>query len=309
MRVRPHYSVRLGLVGACALLAGSLSAAPVASDSAADPVYDDGWQHGDNGGTGWGAWILENTASYQRHFIGNSAGNGDGDTSPPVGDINTPGTASGRAWGLGHFTPAGTLARVTHADRPFGGDLSVGQTFSLDFDNGTVTGGFPSGVGVALGDTYTGGRQFVWELQISGGEGPGSTSYSVQGREEPQFGPAFTDEGLHIDFTLLAANRYLVAVTPLGGETTTYTGTLRGSGQADASPDLVRFYNLNGGNTAAGESFYNNMAIGQVPEPSAFAALALGGLLCRRRRGGCACARRSLVRRRTNLQPLAHTRP
>ena len=28
----------------------------LAIDSAADTVYDDGWQNGDNGGSGWGAW-------------------------------------------------------------------------------------------------------------------------------------------------------------------------------------------------------------------------------------------------------------
>lgn len=27
----------------------------LAIDSAADTVYDDGWQNGDNGGSGWGA--------------------------------------------------------------------------------------------------------------------------------------------------------------------------------------------------------------------------------------------------------------
>lgn len=274
---------------ACALLTRTASAATPAFDSATDPVYDDGWQEGDNGGTGWGGgWTFDSPRPLERHFIGNSAGNGNGDTTPPAGDINTPRTSSGRAWGLANSTAPGAQTRVTFADRRFGGDLSVGQTFSVDFDNGTITGGSPSGVGIALIDTFAAGRQFVWEFGIAGGEGPGSSSYFIDGREDRQFGPAFTDEGLHIDFTLLESNGYVVAITPLGGETSTYTGNLRASGQADASPDAVRFYNLNGGNTVAGESFYNNMAVRQVPEPmsgmSGFGFVGLASLFRRRRR-------------------------
>ena len=35
-------------------------AAPTAFDSAADPEYDNGWQTGDNGGYGFGPWVLNN---------------------------------------------------------------------------------------------------------------------------------------------------------------------------------------------------------------------------------------------------------
>lgn len=289
--MKRHVNLVFGALSltACALLTRTASAATLAFDSAADPVYDDGWQEGDNGGTGWGGgWTFDSPRPLERHFIGNSAGNGDGDTAPPAGDINTPRTPSGRAWGLANSTAPGAQSRVTLADRRFGGDLSVGQTFSVDFDHGTVTGGFPNSVGVALFDTVAGGRDFVWQFDITSDDGPFPTAYGIHAQEPTQFVRPATDEGLHLEFTLLSANRYRFTMTPLGGETTTVTGTLRASGRADVSPDGVRLYNLNGGNAAAGESFYNNMAIGQVPEPGvgclgiAVSALALSRRRARR---------------------------
>ena len=37
------------------LLTGSVQAANIASDNAGNAAYSDGWQDGDNGGTGFGA--------------------------------------------------------------------------------------------------------------------------------------------------------------------------------------------------------------------------------------------------------------
>lgn len=56
------------------LLAG---ATPVraAYDDAADPAYADGWQTGDNGGTGFGPWTLRG-GSNEFFFIGSTRYNG-----------------------------------------------------------------------------------------------------------------------------------------------------------------------------------------------------------------------------------------
>src|SRR5262245_9665487 len=68
--------------------------ASAASDSALDPVYDNGWQAGDNGGTGFGPW----------DFTGvNSAGSinaVDGINPDPVNADNS----LGRAWQLANTT-------------------------------------------------------------------------------------------------------------------------------------------------------------------------------------------------------------
>lgn len=57
-----------------------------AFDYANDPVYDDGWGTGDDGGTGFGAWTLGDSGSHG-HFIATSTTNGDGDSNSD-GDID-----------------------------------------------------------------------------------------------------------------------------------------------------------------------------------------------------------------------------
>ena len=44
-------------------LSNSAAAAPVASDNAANSAYADGWQTGDNGGTGFGPWTFSFSGS------------------------------------------------------------------------------------------------------------------------------------------------------------------------------------------------------------------------------------------------------
>lgn len=43
-----------------------------ASDGATSATYNDGWQTGDNGGTGYGAWTLNAVPGWSGHFIGDS---------------------------------------------------------------------------------------------------------------------------------------------------------------------------------------------------------------------------------------------
>src|SRR5215208_6884611 len=86
----PSRSVFCRSVAALLLVTADAQAAGVASDSAADPAYNSGWANGSNGGSGWGsAWMISTTGNAAT-FIGNSASNGDGDTDPPAGDINSP---------------------------------------------------------------------------------------------------------------------------------------------------------------------------------------------------------------------------
>jgi hypothetical protein len=110
-----------------------------ATDQAGNAAYNDGWQSGDNGGTGFGAWQLSaqingNNAGF---FVGDSDNNGcfnDGfGVCPPCGPgINT----AGKAWGL--YANTSTLAE---AIRPFaGGAILAGQSFSIDMDNGCLDG-------------------------------------------------------------------------------------------------------------------------------------------------------------------------
>src|SRR5262245_3088189 len=89
-------------LGAVAFLCAvqRVDAAAIAIDTASDAAYGDGWQPGDNGGSGWGGgWtfrnqtnvILATTNGSRGWFIGNSINNNSGGTdSNGDGDINTP---------------------------------------------------------------------------------------------------------------------------------------------------------------------------------------------------------------------------
>ncbi|MEY2536457.1 MAG: hypothetical protein QOG67_197 [Verrucomicrobiota bacterium] len=104
--------VSLGFVNAVAF------AATPASDNSANAVYHDGngWANGDNGGTGFGAWVLT-----------------DGDGGHYVGATGL-GTST-----FGLFNTFNTT--TTDAVRPFTGVLAAGQTFSVDLGFTAFTGG------------------------------------------------------------------------------------------------------------------------------------------------------------------------
>src|SRR4051812_34743929 len=122
---------RLAL-GLCsfAVVIATCNAALNASDNAGN--YGGVWAG--NQGTGWGgAWVFTDSAN-SGHFIGDSTLNAGGS-----GGINT----GGDAWGL--FANSGTTAE---AIRPFSGALSVGQTFSLQIDQGFQQGGSTVGFGL-----------------------------------------------------------------------------------------------------------------------------------------------------------------
>ena len=172
--------------------------ARAASDNAADLAYSDGWQTGDNGGSGFGAWTLQtSTASPAANglFIGSSNGNGFG---------NGPGIDSGgSAWGLyannGQQFPGGASALR-------GFSLGIGQKLSIDMDNGFID----SGRTVALRLLVGGAIRF--ELQFVGG----NSNYSVVGGGGTvDTGLPFTDGGLHVEFTLTGVDTYSVGITRL----------------------------------------------------------------------------------------------
>ena len=101
-----------------------------ASDNAGNAPYADGWQNGDNGGTGFGPWDLvaghfefdpDAAAFPDRQFI---------DTPPPLAANNLRAPAFGLAVGSGSF-----FGSFTAATRPFGAPLGIGAAFSMQFDN------------------------------------------------------------------------------------------------------------------------------------------------------------------------------
>jgi len=90
--------IAVGLV----LAAAPARAQCAVSDNAADPAYNDGWQNGDNGGTGFQPWVLQAWGSYAGMFIGSSVANADGlDNGDSHGVANDGDIdVNGRSWGL-----------------------------------------------------------------------------------------------------------------------------------------------------------------------------------------------------------------
>lgn len=244
----------LGVLTAAALAASSAFAANLGTDTAADAVYNDGIQTGDDGGTGFNSWTLT-TQGTGGGFIGDSAAQG-------FGDINS----SGEAWGF-FGNPAG--ANGVNADRTFeGGALTVGQTFLIDlaiaFRNGN------KGIDLKVGGTG------VWNFNVGGDQytvngvnlstGPGSWDYSQTSIFE-------------LSVTATGAGTYDVTLTR-GSDVFNQSYANGGAG--------IDSFGLYVFGTDAGDDrnnlFANNLAI--VPEPSTIVLGLVGalGLVAARRR-------------------------
>lgn len=241
----------------------------IALDSADDAAYDPSdWADGTNGGSGFSAWSLT-TSGNAGLFIGDSNTNGTGQNSGGIDSSNQ---------AFGAFAFPGGFAR---ASRDFtGGPLVIGQTFSVDFDNGNID-NFAE-VSVALRNNL--GERLL-EFAFIGGQ----TKYSIRNATVTSGElPNFTDDGMSIAFTLTDPDSYLLEIVTFeNGNTATIMGDL-------ASPSggqgVSQFYFANsgsGGTFQVNDAFVNNLSISAVPEP--LMALGGGGLLClvglRRRQG------------------------
>jgi hypothetical protein len=244
-------AVLLAVISIWLLDAQCCSAALAAFDSADHAAYNDGWQTGDNGGSGFGPWSLDimgnpNNAGF---LIGTSTANGNGDTNGD-GDID----ASGEAFRL--FSTGATAT----ATRSFtGGQLLPGQVFSLQMDNG-------------------GGG--AWQLLDSSDNlkfsfFAGATTYLViDGVGTRDTTIPLTDEGLSINFTLLGAASYALTIN----------STPNLNGVVLAGGPITQFSLVHDSNdpSPAADLFFNRISV--VPEPAAIGALAvilaaLGGWL------------------------------
>ncbi len=154
---------------------GLMTAAGYAASNASDNAgnYGGNWTGGQ--GTGWGGdWVFQDGPTNSGHFIGDSTTNAGGSLG-----INSTGDG---AWGL--FANTGDTANAT---RPFNGDLSIGQTFSIQIDQGYQDTG--STVGLSLqnssGQTlfeiyYIGGGTNTWKTNDASGQQDLSPSIPFQ---------------------------------------------------------------------------------------------------------------------------------
>jgi hypothetical protein len=126
------------LVSGTTAWSAAMCYAQMASDSASDPVYADGWQDGDNGGFGFTPWNFD--AGYI--FAGTNYA-----YAPPLyaqiddgmqggTQFSNPHNAIGRSWAIGasHSPNEGAI----HIGRGFA-PLRIGQTLKVVFDNPTTS--------------------------------------------------------------------------------------------------------------------------------------------------------------------------
>lgn len=262
------------IIAAIALVAASQTfAANLAGDNASNAPYADGWQSGDNGGFGFGAWTLtaQNSPNGSGHFIGSSTANGDGLDNGIVGGLPNDGDidSAGVAWGM--YANGGNTADAT---RPFtGGTLSIGQSVSFDFDNGYIDSGT---VGVGLQNAA---GNNLWEMFFAGGNANYSNN-DAAGVVATTVG--YGDEGLKVKFTLTGAASYTVVYTRRDGVNQTINGNLIAN--ADQGIAQLRWFNFNAGPGTDHNAYLNNLSI--VPEPTTLTLVGLGmlGALALRRR-------------------------
>lgn len=125
----------LVIVGVMAF-ASDLKAAVVAQDNASDVAYADGWQEGDNGGTGFMPWI------------------GPGSYGPePVMEIDTSPAETDNDLGAPAFRiGTGGIFGGYQIERPFANPMQAGDSFSLDYDSYPITGaGAPRDILIRFG--------------------------------------------------------------------------------------------------------------------------------------------------------------
>ncbi len=211
-------------------------------------AYSDGWQNGDNDGTGFNAWSLTastgNTA--QAGFLrGSSTTNGSGVDSNSDGDINSGGFA------LGLYA---NTAQAAQAVRPFPVALALNSVLTLEFDNGNIDNGQIVGVqlqnvnGNSLGEVRYRGGQSTYEIVDVNGITP-FTLIPV------------THEGIIIAIRRISTGQVEITLTrKVSGVSQTLTSTLF-SGGGDQQIRKFMAFNSNAGSGTDKVLFVNNFSI------------------------------------------------
>jgi hypothetical protein len=270
--------------------------AHTAADSATDVVYNDGWDEGDNGGSGFGPWSFDGT--YTTADPGQQA----------MDDGMQVGTAAssqhnqiGEAWTL--FNPLGPtpgpepndgtdIARAGRA-LPNGG-LHIGDTLTVTVDNPTER-NFFRGWTIKL---LRGGANacYAGDNCTTPAYDPGSieTKLGVGTFEYFSYGEWFdgdngtglfdtdTNDGVTISITRTGRQRAQVTMTSPGNLPVTDDVPLQGRGLGDWL--MIEYYGTDSDTyptlmAPRGETdFYiSSMSVVGVPEPGTAALLVLGG--------------------------------
>jgi len=245
-----HYSI---IVAAFVLLVGSVrgsaSAAVIASDDASQPAYNDGWQVGDNGGTGFGPWTFIYSGVltglfHEPRFIDRMPLSGNSLGAPAFGL-----TTSERDF----------FADTSEALRSFTAPIVVGQTFSMVVDGSALN---PSARAFTTGNT----------IQLFGTNGQERFGLFTNNRYQNDHWVATGDVGtgipagnaFHMAFTLVTPDTYNLSLTPIGGGTPFFTqsgASLTGTSGTGINRVRVSAYGTGSSADGTTELFFDNLMI------------------------------------------------
>jgi len=149
-----------------------------------------------------------------------------------------------------------------------GGALNVGQTVSLQFDNGDIATDKSTGIQLYNGATllfqlYVRGGQTIYEFYDNLGGGTFDQDTTA----------GFSKDGGTFSFTLNSSTGY----SATWGNATPWTGSIQ-----NLSIDRIQVYNNSAGSGGGNDVYFNNLTV--VPEPSAALLGGLGALALLRRR-------------------------
>ncbi|MEM7104163.1 MAG: HYR domain-containing protein [Bacteroidota bacterium] len=215
-------------------------------DNANDPAYAvDGWQTGDNGGSGFGPWTLFPSINdgSAGAFIGSSADNGDGDSN---GDSDI-----GTAFGI--YSNPSMVGSAT-ARRPFAQPLTPGSSFDFKWDNGFVIG---SSVNLILTNST---NTALWVFRFI----TGSTFYSYNDLNGNNLTTIpFTDEGLMVSITVLEGNAISATITSIetGASFSTGPSPLINPFMGDMVITGFDFQNINAGFNQPSDFFFTDLEV------------------------------------------------
>ncbi len=252
---------------AVAMFAAADLVLAAASDSAGNAPYADGWDAGDNGGTGFGSWafsfsgdatLLNPIYSMDPSFIdgvglGPLAGNSLG--APAFGL-----TTSNRPF----------FFDTLEATRTINSPLAIGQTFSVDIDGSAL---IPAAPFDGLGNVFAlHGTDNVERFGMFTFAGSNANNWIATGGNTAI--PAASS--FNLAFTLTGLNSYSLALTPVGGGAPLYAESGALGGTAGVGIGSIRIADYGTGSSADGsrEMFLDNFSI--VPEPTSLVLSAFG---------------------------------
>ncbi len=240
----------------------------VAFDSASDPTYHINWNGADNGGNGFGNWMITNDDPLTAdNFIYTSRYNGFGTNSPNI-------DSAGKSFGISSWTGG----QVQVARPIFATDI---QKFSLDFDNGDAKFGAQVSVGLRGSNGF----------QVSLGYLSDQASYRARIQTDTgflghNFSIPFTDTGLHIEFVKVSDFTLKTVLTDLATSATESFSFTSNSVLEFSEFFAISTSGNNSINAPRYEHFFNNLKgeTAATPEPATLAALGLGLAAIARRR-------------------------